>query len=218
METTIGEKDYIVIDNGSGFIKAGFSGEDTPRIVIPTVMETIPAPEQGKVIVYNIGNNIDLKNPVQERLTYPIERGQIINLEKEPDTNWDTMTRIWEYIIKTLGTEPSTANVLITDSPCSDRDTKLKMAEIMFDKLKVNTLGIVSTAVLSLLSTGRTRGLVVESGDGITHAVPVFEGYALPHAIRTLHLAGSDLTKHIHDSLREHLLPAQITIARNIKE
>lgn len=143
--------------------------------------------------VYRIGKDIDLKNPVQDQLTFPIERGQITMDPTIKDE--DSMTKIWAYIIKNaLGVDPSTANVLLTDSPCSSRDKKYQMAEIMFETLRVNTLGIVSTSVLSLLSTGRTRGLVVESGDGITHAVPVFEGYALPHAIRTLPLAGSDLT------------------------
>jgi actin-related protein len=97
METTIGKKDFIIIDNGSGFVKAGFSGEDTPRIIIPTVLETIEPNEQGKVTQYNLGSDIDLKNPVHD-MTYPISRGIIKDTEKD----WDAITRIWDYVLRRL--------------------------------------------------------------------------------------------------------------------
>jgi actin-related protein len=67
----------------------------------------------------------------------------------------------------------------------------------MFEKLKVKSLAIFNTAVLSLFSTGRTRGLVVESGEGLTQAVPVFEGYAIPHAIFKMDVAGKDITEKV---------------------
>ena len=57
------------------------------------------------------------------------------------------------------------------------------MASIMFEKFKVESLALVNTAVLSLFSTGKTSGIVVECGEGNSYAVPIFEGYALPHAI-----------------------------------
>ena len=64
------------------------------------------------------------------------------------------------------------------------------MARIMFEVFRVESLAIINTAVLSLFSTGKTSGLVVELGEGVSYTVPIFEGYALPHAMHKLDLAG----------------------------
>ena len=56
------------------------------------------------------------------------------------------------------------------------------MAEIMFEQFKVKSLSVMNTAALSMYSTGCVSGLIVECGEGISYTVPVFEGYALPHA------------------------------------
>jgi actin len=89
-----------------------------------------------------------------------------------------------------LNIDPKNANVLLTDSPLNTKENKQEIARIMFETFRVESLAIINTAVLSLFSTGKTSGIVAECGEGVSYTVPVFEGYALPHAIHKLDIAG----------------------------
>jgi len=77
----------------------------------------------------------------------------------------------------------------------------------MFEKFKVESLAIINTAALSLFSTGKTSGIVVECGEGVSCAVPVFEGYVLPHAIHKLDIAGQDITNELTRQLKMDNVP-----------
>ena len=77
------------------------------------------------------------------------------------------------------------------------------MTEIMFEQFEIPAYYLSIQAVLSLYSAGRTTGLVLDAGDGVTHTVPIYEGYALPHAIERNDLAGRDLTSYMAKLLCE---------------
>jgi actin len=77
------------------------------------------------------------------------------------------------------------------------------MTEIMFETFTVPSFYLAIQAVLSLYSSGKTTGLVLDAGDGVTHTVPIYEGYALPHAIERNDLAGRDLTEYLKKLLNE---------------
>lgn len=211
------ENSAIVIDNGTGYMKGGIGGEFAPKACFPTMLGR----QRKEQLIGFDGKEMILGFEAQEKkevldLSNPIEKGNIVN--------WEDMTKLWSHTYYTeLKVDPTEQPVHLTETAQANKGSREKMMEIFFEDFSVPAFYVSMQAVLALYSSGKTTGLVVDSGEGTTSIVPVYEAYSLNHAIYKPDVSGQDLTEYMKNLLQGRGLikgteQAMHDIAKEIKE
>jgi len=142
------------------------------------------------------------------QVTQPMEHGIV--------KNWEDMKHLWDYTFsEKLKINPEGRKVLLTEPPMNPKANRQKMCQVMFEEYGFQGVYVAIQAVLTLYAQGTSRfgllplmnlrylpiglttGVVVDSGDGVTHIVPVYDGFAMPHLTRRLDIAGRDVTRYL---------------------
>ena len=209
----------VIIDNGSGMVKAGFSGAEAPSGVFPSIVgtpKTASALQGVSQKDFYIGEEAIAKKGVLN-VKYPIAAGKV--------TDWSDMEKVWNHCFYSVlrVTPQECLGVLLTEAPLQPKENRERMAEIMFETFQFKNFYVAIQAVMSLYSAGRTTGLVVDSGDGVSHTVPVYQGYSIPHAIKRIDVAGRVLTGWVKHLVLEKMgrdmnSASEMEVVRDIKE
>lgn len=179
----------LVIDNGTRMIKAGFAGDDCPKVILPNLVGRRPknASTNGSDLedVYIKYQDLPRRDL---RWNYPMENGIV--------TDWDTMVKVWHHMFNNeLRVSPKGCTILLTEPVLNPKENRMKMTQHMFETFGVAKMYVAISPLLTLMASGIETGVVLDSGGGVTQVVPVKEGSILPHAMCRLDFAGSDLTR-----------------------
>jgi len=212
----------VVCDNGTGFVKCGFGGDNFPRYHFPSLVgrPILRANLSRKKKVTREIKDIMVGDECSDVLEYlkitrPLENGQI--------RNWEDIMHIWDYTFhEKLKIDCTERKILLTEPPMNPDRNRVKMLETMFEHYQFPYAHVAIQAVLVLYAQGLDTGVVVDTGDGVTHVIPVFEGYSMPNLVKRLDIAGRDITRFLMKllQLRGYSLTegADFETVRKIKE
>ncbi|KAL3154167.1 Arp2/3 complex subunit, actin nucleation center [Trebouxia sp. C0010 RCD-2024] len=188
----------VICDNGTGFVKCGFAGDNFPRASFPCMVgRPMLRSEEGfsecqlKDIV--VGQQCSQHRHSLE-VSYPISNGIV--------QKWDDMQHVWNHTFyEQLQIDPTECKILLTDPPLNPKENRDRLLQTMFEHYGFAAAFIQIQAVLTLYAQGLLTGLVVDSGDGVTHTVAVIDGFSYPHLTKRLNVAGRHVTTHLVELL-----------------
>ena len=225
-------KNSVVIDNGTGFTKMGYAGNLDPDFVFPTAIADLAKKSSLSVSTKNDEYNYYIGDEAvriaaesqNHTLFYPMQKGIV--------ENWDMMEKYWhQSIYNYLKCDPQEHYFVLTEPPMNPPENRENVAEIFFETFNVPGLYIGVQAVFALMGCNSTfeqnssteldglisedqrkaiselTGVVVDSGDGVTHVVPICDGYVLGSNIKHIPIAGRSITKFMEQMIRERAEP-----------
>ncbi|CAE8657880.1 unnamed protein product [Polarella glacialis] len=181
------DHDLLVVDIGSSELKAGFAGGDAPSCIVRAMTNahnrrSNPGDEEDETVAYR----------------YLLEQGIVID--------WHGMEKIWHRLFcNELAVDPAKKCILLTEAILNPRSNRSKLFAMMFDVFDAVAVHIEAQPVLALYASGRSAGVVLDMGDGVTQVLCIWMGFVIPHSAARLQLAGRDITEQLVKCLKDQL-------------
>ena len=194
----------IIVDIGSGEVKAGFSGEENPKVIFQNYF----GEPKYKKILRTFNNEQELNEQyIGEdcekymgliKLRFPVKHGVF--------ENGQDILSVFNHVFSKLGLNSQEIKehpVLITEPLLNPYTNREKIAYSLMDNLGVPALFFASQPILSLFSTSNTSGTVLESGEGVTQSCVIYEGYSIPSSYERYNYGGGDVTEYLKNLLKK---------------
>eukprot|EP00501_MAST-03F_sp_TOSAG23-6_P001571 GSMAST32.ASY1.ANO1.1635.1 assembled CDS len=186
----------VVCDNGTGFVKCGYAGDNFPRHEFASMVGHIGDIKLKDVMV---GDEAEKARKYLE-IRYPVDEGIV--------KHWEDM----EHFVCQGN------RIMLTEAPLNPKKNKEKFCEYMFEKYGFASMQVQTQAMLTLYAQGLLTGVVLDSGDGVTHVVAVYDGYVPQQLTRRLNLAGRHVTRHLIEQLQMRGYVPDFETVRRVKE
>jgi actin-related protein len=219
--------DIVAFDLGSGTVKCGAVTEAAPTVCLPTIVghraaskaksrllkKATEEPEGPSILVGDRAIS-QLRAGTVMHVGYPIERGVV--------TNWDDMELLFSRCFEDLMKDPAELSIVLAIPPFNPVGCTERIAQTMFESFNVERFATVPQGLCALYASGRTTGVVLDVGHGITTVTPVFDSYAVSHAMNRLNVGGADVTDHLQRLLFERgytfTTPLDLLTLRDLKD
>ncbi len=196
MDSIPKDSKYIILDCGSGYTKAGFSGYGEPSIIMPTVVGYPKTEEEGKIedptkLFYG---QKALDNKKVLNLIYPIQRGRI--------TDWDTLEYFLKNLFKNeLKIDIKDYGITFHEKIPGSKEQRKKLSELFFEYFQIPKLYINNSYTLCTYGVHYYNGFVLDSGYDYTTIVPVDVGYPYTSCMRIVNVGGKDISNYLEKLL-----------------
>eukprot|EP00471_Norrisiella_sphaerica_P009558 CAMPEP_0184493024 /NCGR_PEP_ID=MMETSP0113_2-20130426/24897_1 /TAXON_ID=91329 /ORGANISM="Norrisiella sphaerica, Strain BC52" /LENGTH=474 /DNA_ID=CAMNT_0026878131 /DNA_START=51 /DNA_END=1475 /DNA_ORIENTATION=- len=217
--------DTIVLDICTEYVKAGWAGEDTPLCRVPAIMvSSANEDEKGqsfmvghKALEWLVSRHKEGKDTDDLKIVYPIKEGRV--------EDWEAMTELLRNVFVNemkVGSHPN-CTVMLTDTPMTTEEYRIQFCRVLFSEFRIPSLCIANRGTMALFDSGRSTGVALVSAGDISHAVPVYKGFCLPHATICSKLGGKSVTEILKEGLKrleikEASLPAWEPIMEDVRE
>lgn len=222
METDFDVKEHLVIDLGNAFTKIGYSGEDMPILTLPSIYGHYnDNDKKNEIAAFDQKMDVFGYEALEPEYQKDYETEFLTPGDHKLKTSTEYLPYLKEILENRLNLTCSEHDVIINTSPIKNEENIRALGKLFLDDLGFKALALMNSSSLSLYSTGRTSGLLVQCGETRTYTVPIYEGFPLYHAINKIKLGGRDLTNVFKDCVVENniqISPEDIYNLRAIKE
>ena len=222
METEFDLTEHLVIDLGNAYTKIGFSGEDLPKEIIPSLY--------ARNKMFDKKNEIGAFDQKMDIFGYEATEPQykddfdLFHLtcgDHKEKTSKEYLEFLKEALENKMGLSISEYDVIVNISPIKNEENIRAYGRLFIEELGFKALAMINSSSLSLYATGRTSGLVVQCGETRTYTVPIYEGFPLYHALNKTKIGGRDLTEIFRRGILEEKIDIKegdIHTLRQVKE